>query len=250
MPAFSRSSSPRGKPDLPVSSSSCWPAIPRPGQHMESPPDDVADGEYPSPLVSFRRKAARRSRRSSTRLFAEYARCAHGRSAPVVGPADPIRALRYQCMLNFRAVRAILATGLWKMLAPAASYTPYCGPFFTPSNQTGENTSNESRLNRGFNVMKKLQTIMAGGSNRADLVVICICGPVGVSRTYATQVDPSDLELQQASEAASAKRAPVTRTTWPLARELPNRFADRPHAERTAGRSGRSTMRWQPVRVW
>src|SRR5229473_4401139 len=51
--------------------------------------------------------------------------------------------------------------------------------------------------------MKKLSTIMAAGAIAVTLSSSAFAGPVGVPRTYATQVDPQTIaELQQASEAA------------------------------------------------
>jgi hypothetical protein len=51
--------------------------------------------------------------------------------------------------------------------------------------------------------MKKLSTIIATGAIALTLSSSAFAGPVGVSRAYATQVDPQTIaELQQASEAA------------------------------------------------
>ena len=51
--------------------------------------------------------------------------------------------------------------------------------------------------------MKKLSTIMAAGAIALTLSSSAFAGPVGVSRTYATQVDPQTIsELRQASDAA------------------------------------------------
>jgi hypothetical protein len=51
--------------------------------------------------------------------------------------------------------------------------------------------------------MKKLSTIVAAGAIALTLSSSALAGPVGVSRTYASQPDAQTIaELQQASEAA------------------------------------------------
>ena len=51
--------------------------------------------------------------------------------------------------------------------------------------------------------MKKLSTIVAAGAIALTLSAPALAGPIGVSRTYATQPDPQTIsELQQASKAA------------------------------------------------
>ncbi len=51
--------------------------------------------------------------------------------------------------------------------------------------------------------MKTLSTIIAAGAIALTLSSSALAGPVGVSRTYATQPDPQTIsELQQASDAA------------------------------------------------
>ena len=51
--------------------------------------------------------------------------------------------------------------------------------------------------------MKTLSTTIAAGAIAIALSSSALAGPVGVSRTYATQVDSQTIaELQQASEAA------------------------------------------------
>ncbi len=72
--------------------------------------------------------------------------------------------------------------------------------------------------------MKTLSTIIAAGAIALTLSSSALAGPVGVSRTYATQPDPQTIsELQQASDAAQ--------------REARNGNKDN-LAERTAGRTG------------
>jgi hypothetical protein len=51
--------------------------------------------------------------------------------------------------------------------------------------------------------MKKLSTIITAGAIALTLSSPALAGPVGISRTYATQPNPQTIsELQQASEAA------------------------------------------------